>query len=86
MSIIYRLILPISWYINKSDINPAKITKTETDSGLAVVLYVANLVESDVKDLSKNTFGNLLNKRIRCKDGGSSLQQLWVEITKFLHV
>ncbi len=85
MSIIYRLILTISWYI-KNDINPAKITKTETDSGLAVVLYVANLVELDAKDLSKNTFGNLLNKTIRCNDGGSSLQQLRVEITKFLLV
>ncbi len=62
------------------------MTKTETDSGLAVVLYVANLVESDVKDLSKNTFDNLLNKTIRCNDGGSSLQQLWVKITKFLLV
>jgi hypothetical protein len=70
----------------KTDINPAKITKTETDSGLTVVLYVANLVESDAKDLSKNTFGNLLNKTIRCNDGGSRLQQLWVEITKFLLV
>jgi hypothetical protein len=47
---------------------------------------VANLVKSDVKDLSKNTFGNLLNKTIRCNDGGSSLPQLWVEITKFLLV
>jgi hypothetical protein len=47
----------------KTDINPAKISKTETDSGLAVVLYVANLVESDAKDLSKNNFGNLLNKK-----------------------
>ncbi len=86
MSIIYRLILPISCYIKKTDINPAKITKTETDSGLAVVLHVANLVESDAKDLSKNTFGNHLNKTIRCNDGGSSLQQLWVDITKFLLV
>jgi hypothetical protein len=47
---------------------------------------VANLVESDAKDLSKNTFATLLNKTIRCNDGGSSLLQLRVEITKFLHV
>ncbi len=47
---------------------------------------MANLVESDAKDLSMNTFGNLLNKTIRCNDGGSSLQQLRVEITKFLLV
>jgi hypothetical protein len=47
---------------------------------------VANLVESDAKDLSKNTCNNLLNKTIRCNDGGSSLQQLRVEITKFLLV
>jgi hypothetical protein len=80
------LILPISCYIKKTDINPAKITKTETDSGLAVVLYVANVVELDAKNLSKNTFGNLLNKTIRSNDGGSSLQQLWVEITEFLFV
>jgi hypothetical protein len=70
----------------KTDINPAKITTTETDSGLAVVLYVANLVESDANNLSKNTFGNVLNKTIECNDGGSSLQQLQVEITKFLLV
>ncbi len=76
MSIIYKLILPISCYIKQTDINPAKITKTETGSGLAVVLYVANLVESDAKDLFKNNFGNLLNKTIRCNDGGSSFQQL----------
>jgi hypothetical protein len=47
---------------------------------------VANVVESDAKDLSKNTFGNLLNKTIRSNDGGSSLQQLRVEITEFLLV
>ncbi len=47
---------------------------------------MANLVESDANDLSKNTFGNLLTKTIKCNDGGSSLQQLWVEITKFLLV
>ncbi len=70
----------------KTDINPGKITKTETDSGLAVVLYVANVVESDAKDLSKNTFGNLLNNTIRSNDGGSSLQQLQVEITEYLLV
>jgi hypothetical protein len=80
------LILPISWFIKKPTSIQQKITKTETDSGLAFVLNVANLVESDAKDLSKNNFGNLLNKTIRCNDGGSNLQQLWVEITKFLHV
>ncbi len=47
---------------------------------------MANVVESNATDLSKNTFGNLLNKTIRSNDGGSSLQQLWVEITKFLLV
>ncbi len=47
---------------------------------------MVNLVESDGKKLSKNTFGNLLNKTIKCNDGGSSLQQLRVEITKFLLV
>jgi hypothetical protein len=76
VSIIYKLILPISCYIIKTDINLAKITTTETDSGLAVGLYVANLVESDAEDLSKNTFAALLNKTIKCNDGGSSLQQL----------
>jgi hypothetical protein len=75
VSNVYKLILPISFY-KKIDIIPAKITTTETDSGLAVALYVANLVESDAKDLSKNTFATLLNKTIRCNDGGSSLLQL----------
>ncbi len=79
------MILPISLYKN-TDINPEKITTTETDSGLAVVLYVANLVESNAKDLSKNTFTTLLNKPIRCNDCGSGLLQLRIEITKFLHV
>ncbi len=36
--------------------------------------------------MSKNTFGNLLNETIRSNDSGSSLQQLWVEITEFLLV
>jgi hypothetical protein len=73
VSKIYKLILPISLYKN-TEINPAKITTTETDSGLAVVIYVANLVESNAKDLSKNTA--LLNKTIRCNDCGSDLLQL----------
>ena len=70
------MILPISCYIIKADKNPAKITTTETDSGL----------ESDAKDLCKNTFATLLNETIKCYDSGSSLQQLWVEMTKFLLV
>jgi hypothetical protein len=60
----------------KNYFNPAKITTTESDSGLAVVLFVANLVELDADDLSKTSLANLLNKTIKCIDGGSSLQEL----------
>jgi hypothetical protein len=71
---------------HNTDINTAKIIANQSDSGLAIVLYVANLVHSDTSDLSKNSFGNVLTKTIKCNNGGSSLQQLRVQITSFMLV
>ncbi len=70
----------------KTGVSPANITTTESDSGLAVVLYIANHVELDADDFSKTSFVNLLNKTIKCNDGGSSLQELRLEIANFLLV